>query len=279
MPAPSKTWTDVTDSMIDSDSTTKEGELLTYLSDQLVYLNEITINDNSYTGELPHTHDTNAIVSGPANVNLVLESALTKDPGTWTRSASIGEADEDGLGLTWFRVSTASPRTATLNDYAYHQLLQSTTLDPWGASGTAVTLSMFAKMTATSTAGKISLGLADGGGTPPTYKTDHKMQLTAASHLGTAWKHFFTVLDGGSTSGLPMSSHATDATLAIIVEETFDLDVQVIVTGIMAHSGVQLQPWFWGPTDQWQENFERVPQAPLLEFATAFEDSEEITPS
>jgi len=268
MPAPSKTWTAVAGTDLDADSPVPEGGLITVLRDNQIYLKEILHGTNEWTGRIPHTHDglSDSNLNGVAGWNVLLEACPTSGPTYWTFSGATGSSPSTGLTTI----------TGTSGNHIRQNMHNGGDLGYWG-SGSSIVVSCFAKLTAAATVGAFSIGVSDAAST---HTVDHAGTATqgGASALTTSWQRIWVSLTGGSTSGLPFSTHASNATALFRVDTTYSSPgANVIITGCQVTCGTTLVPFFWTPVESVQRRFIIIPAAPIFDLVTSQDNALALT--
>lgn len=271
MPAPSYSWTTISNARIDARSPF-DVDLATDLRDNLEFLRELYLGSNTTIASVPHTHlgVTDGTVDAVTSDNILVNSA----------------PDDDGVGNDWTysEVSIESDRgflvPVTELGYAYQILTTRADLSKamLGTTGGNFVVSLFVKAkTSAPTAGKLSFGLADGSTTA--YISGCRADIDF-SQVTTSWKRFYTVLSakgGGASTDvrfLLLNGWSTNAAL----------DAQTIVTCMAVNLGSQLTYWMPGITeasgnDDTHDDWRRygLTDVPCWERATAITNATAIT--
>ena len=270
MPAPTYSWTTISNARIDARSPF-DVDLTTDLRDNLEFLRELYLGSNTTIAAVPHTHlgVTDGAVDAVTSDNILVNSAPDDDgDGDWFTSNVSIESDR-GFLVSTTELASAYQILTTRAELSKPML---------GTTGGNLVVSLFVKAkTSAPTAGKLSFGLADGSATA--YITGCRADIDF-SQVTTSWKRFYTVLSakgGGATTDvrfLLLNGWSTNAAF----------DQQVIVTCMAVNLGSALTYWMPGVTeasgnDDTHDDWRRygLTDVPCWERATAITNATSIT--
>lgn len=276
MASPTKTWVDITNAEIDSDSATKAGGVLTSLRDNNVHLMEVLVDDKSYSGPLPHDHRTD----GTGGTALLIPSPNLLGSATFdvvgdSRWTTGGGWEGSPLGGSSYQ------RVKAVNGHAYQQLgFSANGRQCFQPAGAPMVLSLWVRATASLSTGNLRFGLSNGGTT--SFVSGHRGQI-AYSDLKLGWQRFYMILDG-TTGALRLPGHATDygTDIRFLMHLNVVFSDFIDVTAYMLTIGTTLQRFMWIHPENIELNWDWIPKdagIPLFGEAGSMNDAVLVTPS
>lgn len=271
MAAPSRTWSEITDGEIDSESGLTAA-LLTKYRDRQVHLKEVLYGTGSYTGDAPHDHDgaeDGAIVPFSSDNLLLNPTPKSTSPDRWTFTEFT---DSESFG--WQTGGSGSSARGL------QTLFRATNYRGMFGAGAPLTCSLFIRATGENSAGVFRFGIGKTDVTDD-FSTGHMAEIDYTSITG-AWQRIYSIFDDSiSGSSLPGDTayHATDASapcFRVRVSTSFTADIDI--TGFMVTVGEWLVPFQYSCIDEYAYNYEFVPEVPLFDRRVSLDEAVYVAP-